>query len=47
MYYSSQSKNNISLEVGEETKTFPGSAFGNSLFTRAYKPKSEVLQPLG
>ena len=34
IYFSSQSKNNISLEVGEETKTFPGSAFGNSLFTR-------------
>ena len=31
----------ISLEVGEEAKLFPDSAFGNSLCTRAYKPKSD------
>ena len=39
IYYSLQSKNSRSLEVGEETKLQP--AFGNSLCTRGYKPKSE------
>ena len=41
IYYSLQSKNSISLEVGEETKFLPDSAFENSLCTRAYKPKLE------
>ena len=33
IYYSPQSKNSISLEVGEETKLLPDSAFENSLCT--------------
>ena len=41
VYYSLKSKDSISLKVAEETKLFPDSAFGNSLCTRAYKPKSE------
>jgi hypothetical protein len=41
IYYSLPSKNSISLEVGEETKLLPDSAFGNSLCTSAFKPKSE------
>ena len=41
IYYSLQSKNNISLEVEDETKLFPDSAFGNSLCNSACKPKSE------
>ena len=40
-YYSPQSKNSISLEVGDETKKFPDSAIGNSLCTSECKPKSE------
>ena len=31
IYYSPQSKDSISLEVGDETKNFTDSAFGNSL----------------
>jgi hypothetical protein len=41
MYYSPQSKNSISLEVGVETKLFPDSALENSLCTSGYKTKSE------
>ena len=41
IYYPPQSKNSISLEVREETKLLPDSAFGNFLCTRGYKPKSE------
>ena len=39
--YSPQIKNSIYLEVGEEAKLLPDSAFTNSLCTRGYKPKSE------
>jgi hypothetical protein len=41
IYYSPQSKNSKSLEVGVETKLFPESALGNSLCTSGYKTKSE------
>ena len=41
IYYSLQSKNSISLEVEDETKNFPDSAFGNYLCTSACKSKSE------
>ena len=34
IYYSLPSKNSITMEIGEETKLLPDSAF-------AYKPKSE------
>ena len=38
IYYSTKSKDSISLEVAVETKIFPDSDLGNSLF---YKTKSE------
>ena len=41
IYYFLPSKDSMSLEVGEETKLLPDSAFGNSLCTSAYKSNSE------
>jgi hypothetical protein len=41
IYYCPQSKKSISLKVGEETKLLTDSAFGNSLCTRGYMPKSK------
>ena len=42
IYYSPQSKNSISLEVGNETKILPDSAFGNSLCTKVLRAKSAI-----